>query len=264
MRQVVVILAICGFAVVTAAITQPSQAEILATTLLEDTFVQSSSATSNYRTADYLWVRNHSTVSRLALAQFRLPQLPSGMTPSSIGEVWISGTVYRSATANQELEVLVLGTDPDLTAVNYNDMMTAGVITGLTGNYNFAYGSGATLVDQWTVAPQGSSGTEPHYYRVQYVDDNSADGLLYWVQQTISDTGPTTLTVAFGPRGTEASCDFRFWSMEGAADSSNNPPAGFLPAIPLTLTLIPEPSAALLCVLALAGGLVLRLRRRRS
>ncbi|MDZ7618639.1 MAG: hypothetical protein U1E05_16675 [Patescibacteria group bacterium] len=264
MKRVRVLSILCLAGAIFAGDQQHGQADILVASLVQDTHVESSNPTATIAASPWLWVRNHSTVSRLALVQFELPQLPAGMLASSISEVQLSGTVYRSAAASQQLDVLVLGTNPVLTGVNYNAMVAADVIESRTVDYNFEYGSGATLIGAWTGLPQGLSSTEPHYHRATYIDDNAVDGLLYWVRQTISDSGPSLLTLAFGPSGATPTCDFRFWSTEGATGSTNNPPACVLPAIPLTLTLIPEPSSAVLALLAMVGGMTVCSRRRRK
>ena len=192
-------------------------------TLVEDAYVQSSTPDDNYSDDSNgleIYIRNYSTVARMGLVQFDLPQLATG---EEIIDVQISGQVAHTRdTYYMQLEVLGLDVNPDLTTVTYNDLFDENgdlVISGYDptttwgGMAEFVYGSEATSLGMTTVntadTPVGSS--------IVFPDD--AEGLLDFIKSNISDTEAVDITLLVGSGDSDVgNCDYRFYAKENTAE----------------------------------------------
>ena len=237
-----------------------AQAEMLQATLVEDVFVQSNDpATNKNGSSDQIWIRNNASVSRLALFQFTLPQLPTGLTASDVIGAELVGSAQR-ARSSKSLIVSGLSVNPNLDAITYNDAVSQNIIIDRDASSNFNYGTSATVFsDIWSVDNTSNTNLLIPGLEQTYEDTTVDEGLLKFIQDNISATQPVTITIAVGPNGSQDSTDFRFYSQE-YVPADGNPAES---PMALTLTTVPEPSSAILAALGMLLGLVAIARRQR-
>ncbi|NLF70931.1 MAG: hypothetical protein GX575_18010 [Candidatus Anammoximicrobium sp.] len=220
--------------------TAPGDTMELSAKLVDDAFVDSSNPdTYCDAAANQLYIRNRRyhpdltgagktiDAGHLALVQFALPPLPAGR--KVIG-ARLAGVVAQNHKLYGmpgwapgrpiELEVLGLGTNPDLTKVTYNALRDAkgdGVITDYTscGNVNFTFGRQAQSLEVLRLHTSSIRVGDV----VQFPDQ--ASKLREFVQSRINKDGPTTITLAIGPGQTQAvsgmECDFKFHARKNTA-----------------------------------------------
>jgi len=244
-----------------AAMAAPAaHAGVLNATLVEDTAVASTNPTTNMSGERFVPIRAVSAATRAGLFQFDLPALPTGQVVTQV-----DFTAWAGAVAADFVLVDVLGTTSamDLSTITWNSAISAGVLqgTGKTAGYTPDWGAmwtkfaGEELdIDGWVNLTSRT-----------YTDADDAAGLLKFVQDNISTTGPVRITLGFGFSITEdGTGGFQFRSQNDSGSGTTTPPGPYTATLVLTTAAgaepIPEPASALL---VLAGAGVLARRRRR-
>ncbi len=231
-------------------------------TLIEDTFIASTDTTTNYAGHRFLQLRAVSAATRATLIQFELPQLTPGQR---IDKVEL--TLRSGSTASGYPAVALLGTTTAITmnTVTWNNAIADGILagTGRTAAYTPDWGGiWTSFAGEPLLLPALSSIDPTGGTVITYLDLTANDGLLKFINETISTAGPTTIWLALGFAATETTTggvQFRSQNDSGSEPAIVPPPQG--PYTPtLTLTAIPEPAS-----LGLLGlGVLLVGRRRRS
>lgn len=218
----------------------PADTIELSAKLVDDAFVDSSDPDTRCDAAAHqLHIRNcryHPDLTgagriidagHLALLQFTLPPLPPGR---KVVGARLAGVVAQNHKLYGmpgwapgrpiELELLGLGTNPDLTRVTYNALRDAkgdGVITGYTswGSTNFTFGRQAQSLEVLRLHTSSIRVGDV----LQFPDRSGK--LRELVRGRIKKDGPTTITLAIGPGQTQAvsgmECDLKFHARKNAA-----------------------------------------------
>ncbi|MFA5865416.1 MAG: DNRLRE domain-containing protein [Phycisphaerae bacterium] len=218
MRKCVILSMVLGMSV---GLTSITSASVVSAVLVEDTYIQSNAADTNYATSVIgVYCRNYSTVTRAGFLQFTLPQIAPGQSVNQV-------TLRMRATQTmpqQRLELAGLAVNPDLSAMTWNSVITDNIVAGrLPDTYNVEWGSQATVFagEEWVYTP-----TVALWYA--YTDANISAGLAKYISDRISTAGPVTVTIAVGPAGAALVTDASFGSSEA--------PEGISPVLEITLT----------------------------
>ena len=231
-------------------------------TIVEDTYIDSSASETNFSDERFIQHRSWSGgITRAGLYKFDLPVLPDGSTVIG-AELIVKGAT--TGTYN-DLEVLGTTTPIDLSTITWASAITDNIIDGQDPDFSVDWDSIWTDFTPELFEVNGVT----LFSSETYSDTDPAAGLLRFIQDNINTGSSVNITLATGfadtqsDGATDSILSFRSSNDDGTgtpvATGDTGWPTTNAPILRLTIQ-VPEPTSFALLSL---GSVALLVRRRR-
>jgi len=237
---------------ITTAAPHDATAATLDATLVEDTYLDIGSASTNFSTGNELRLRTNPSVWRNPLIQFELPALKYWEEVSQVDLILTASSNAAGTLGTPDIEVLATTTAIDLATVTYNSAASDSLHNGPEATSALDWSGTWSDFSGESVIPGADFSVGQ---TITYTDSDAAAGLLQFIQNN-SGTTPADIWICLGFNDREdgnsenSSTGLNLYSQESS---------GTAPILQLTTVAIPEPASASL--LAVGGGLLAWRRR---